>query len=186
MSTESIWNEFSNHLENFILSKVSDRELAKDLLQDVFVKIHSKRDSLSDDSKLQSWLFQITRNVIIDHYRKKKIFSEKELEKFEHPTEEELELDEFSMHKCLKPYINDLPEKYRDALVKTSFEKISQKDLAEMENISYSAIKSRVQRAREMVKNEIIKCCNPITDVYGNVIDKEPCKNSCGCEDRPV
>lgn len=183
MSTELIYRQFSAHLLNFILSKVNDRELAKDLLQDVFVKIHGKQNQLQDNAKLQSWLFQITRNAIIDHYRRKNLLTDNELEKLEHPTDEEVYLDEISITGCLKPYIQNLPEKYRFALEKTTFEKWSQKDLAAYENISYSAAKSRVQRAREMVKNEIIDCCNPVTDVYGNVIDKEPCKNACGCEE---
>ena len=183
MSTETIWNEFSKRLENFIFSKVDDRELAKDLLQEIFVKIHLKKDSLKDDSKLKSWLYQITRNAITDYYRRKKIRTDELKENIESPSEDEISNEELQLQKCLEPYIMALPEKYRYALKQTTFENMSQKELAEKENISYSAAKSRVQRAREMVKNEIIECCNPKTDIYGNVIEKEPCKNDCGCDD---
>jgi RNA polymerase sigma-70 factor (ECF subfamily) len=83
---------------------------------------------------------------------------------------------------CAKPIINSLPEKYKEALIKTTFEKVSQKDLANQLGLSHSAIKSRVQRGRDMVKAAIIDCCNPITDKYGNIIEKEKCKNECGCD----
>ena len=183
MSTESIWKEFSKRLENFILSKVNDPDLANDLLQDVFVKIHINKDKLESNEKLKSWLYTITRNVIMDYYRKKRIESDDILESLEYPSQEELNQENIVFQKCLEPYILALPDKYKEALVKTTFENLSQKDLATLNNISYSAAKSRVQRAREMVKNQIIACCNPTSDVYGNIIEKEPCKNACGCEE---
>ncbi|MGH7799055.1 MAG: hypothetical protein ACREOW_00310 [Thermodesulfobacteriota bacterium] len=44
--TETIWNEFSEHLHAFILKRVRDEEAAVDILQDVFIKIHSNAASL--------------------------------------------------------------------------------------------------------------------------------------------
>lgn len=183
MSTETIWNEFSNRLENFIRSKVNDAEVVKDLLQEIFIKIHLNKNKVQDGSKLKSWLFQITRNTIIDYYRQRKIKTDDLIEALENPSEEEQVEDEFKLHNCLKPYINDLPRKYQNALVQTAFYNVSQKDYALAEDLSYSAAKSRVQRAREMVKQQIIDCCNPQTDTYGNVLSKDDCKDECGCED---
>ena len=69
--TENIWNQFKDELLRFIVSRVNDKDIAQDLLQIVFIKIHSKSDSLSDNDKLTSWLYQITRNTIIDYYQPK-------------------------------------------------------------------------------------------------------------------
>ena len=70
MSTTAVWNNFSNHLYNFILQKVNSSTLADDILQDVFLKVHKNRNQLKEEEKLESWLFRITRNTITDHYRK--------------------------------------------------------------------------------------------------------------------
>ncbi len=70
--TEDIWNGCSNGLKSFILKRVGEPSLADDLLQEVFLKIHSKIDTLKDEAKLCNWIYQIARNTIIEHYRKHK------------------------------------------------------------------------------------------------------------------
>ena len=73
MSTTQIWNQFSDRIYAFILSRVNDEEVAKDLLQEVFMKIHTKLDGLNNESSLSSWLFTVTRNTIYDYYRQKRL-----------------------------------------------------------------------------------------------------------------
>ncbi|HAW80683.1 MAG TPA: RNA polymerase subunit sigma-70, partial [Balneola sp.] len=73
MSTTEIWNQFSDRIFGFILSKVNDEEVAKDILQEVFIKIHTKIDTLNERDSLSSWLFTVTRNTIYDYYRQKKV-----------------------------------------------------------------------------------------------------------------
>ncbi|MBK9193209.1 MAG: hypothetical protein IPM77_17855 [Crocinitomicaceae bacterium] len=72
MNTEIIWKNFANDLRKFILSRVKDADVAEDILQDVFVKIHLNLGKLKSESKLNSWLFQITRNAIIDFFQTNK------------------------------------------------------------------------------------------------------------------
>ncbi|MDG1476569.1 MAG: RNA polymerase sigma factor SigZ [Vicingaceae bacterium] len=176
MNTEKIWSDFNSQLLGFIKSKVNNQSIAKDILQDVFVKIHLKSGALADNSKLQSWLYQITRNTIIDYYRKKKL-----------PLIEELSIeipeviDNESMLEfcdCLIPFIDDLPEKYRDAILKTELGNLSQKDYARQLGISYSALKSRVQRGKVELKKSFISCCHLKLDSKGKIIQPE---DNCSC-----
>jgi len=67
-----IWNEFSSELYKYINSKVKNKYDTEDILQDVFLKIHKNIDKINDHSKLKSWLYKITKNTIIDYYKKKK------------------------------------------------------------------------------------------------------------------
>ena len=69
---EQVWHEFSEKLGQFIRARVADPATAEDLLQDVFVKIHARLGQLKDATKLQSWVYLIARNAIIDHYRTRK------------------------------------------------------------------------------------------------------------------
>jgi RNA polymerase sigma-70 factor (ECF subfamily) len=72
-SIEQVWQEYHSKLHAFIQSRVNDVSVADDILQDVFIRIHSRIDMLKDTSKLQSWIYQIARNAIIDHYRARKL-----------------------------------------------------------------------------------------------------------------
>ncbi|MFO7869584.1 MAG: sigma factor [Bacteroidales bacterium] len=70
--TELIWNELYHDLERFIFSRVKEREITNDILQDVFIKIHTNIETLTNESKLSSWMYQISRNTIHDYFRKLK------------------------------------------------------------------------------------------------------------------
>lgn len=175
MTTERIWNDFKSDLLRFIQSRINDRDLANDILQDVFVKIHANLNALNTNTSLISWVYRITRNTIIDHYRRKKILVYKEDIQDLLSEEEPSQVKDFSQ--CLGSFIAQLPDKDREALEKTGYGKMSQKTYAELTNESYSAVKSRVQRARKKVKDLFVDCCGIQTDKYGNVID-----DNCNCE----
>src|SRR5438132_4413152 len=66
---ETIWRDFAEPLHGFIRKRVSNEHDAEDVLQQVFVKIQTRLDSLHETEKLQGWLYRIARNAIADHYR---------------------------------------------------------------------------------------------------------------------
>ena len=68
-TTERIWKEHADQLRGFIYRRIPDSSVVDDLVQEVFVKVQSKVDTLQDETRLQGWLYQITRNVIVDHFR---------------------------------------------------------------------------------------------------------------------
>ncbi len=158
LTTNNAWNNFSSHVFNFIGTKVKVEEDAEDIMQDVFVRIHLSIGKLKEEDKLQAWIFRIARNAIIDYWKKRN----KELEahgQFPESNEDE-ELLEHELRDCLLPMINDLPEKYREAIILSELEELKQKEVAEKLGISLSGAKSRVQRGREMLKQSFIDCCN--------------------------
>jgi RNA polymerase sigma-70 factor, ECF subfamily len=70
-----------------------------------------------------------------------------------------------------------LPDPYRDAIVLTEFDGLSQKELAGRLGISVSGAKSRVQRGRALLKRQLLDCCQFEFD-RGSVIDCNPRQNS--------
>jgi len=166
--TTQIWKEFNEQLLSFIKTRVSDDEIAKDILQEVFIKIHKKIDSIKDSEKITSWVYQITRNSIIDFYRKEK--KKSTIPNLENISLQEIDVQNPDFSKCISPFLKQLSEKDRELLNKISFEGISQKEYADLHNLSYTATKSRVQRARKKLKQAFIKCCDIKTDKYGNII----------------
>ena len=81
---------------------------------------------------------------------------------------------------CIEPFIQALPEQTASLLLAFDIKGQSQKALAGEQNVSYSTIKSRVQKSRGDLKNLFEQCCNLSLDKQGNVIDCE-LKPESGC-----
>lgn len=177
---EEIWLKFENKLRAFTMSKVGDRNATDDILQELFIKIHSNIDKLKDDTKIQSWIFQICRNLITDYFRVQKRKLPDEFSSFsvqdEEPSDEVMKEALADMIKMM----DNLPPKYCEALCMTELGNLSQKEYAQKVNISYSSAKSRVQRARKMLKDMLMQCCHYEIDKYGSVIGIYPA-NCCCC-----
>ncbi|NOT77185.1 MAG: sigma-70 family RNA polymerase sigma factor [Cyclobacteriaceae bacterium] len=167
------WTRISKELVAFVYRRVKDKSLAQDMVQDVYLKIHSNMGQLKDRDKMMSWIYQITRNVIADHFRaaSKKLIPVSDLEDQKHPLNDCVET-------CLGEMLFELPDKYRQALELTEMQNLSQTQLAEQLSISYSGAKSRVQRARTILKGRMEERYNIKTDSYGNIVvceNKTPC-----------
>ena len=80
---------------------------------------------------------------------------------------------------CLKPMIDDLPEKYRQAIVLTEYENLTQKEMSQKLGLSLSGAKSRVQRAREKLKGTLLACCHFEFDRLGNILDYQVKDQTC-------
>jgi RNA polymerase sigma-70 factor (ECF subfamily) len=84
---------------------------------------------------------------------------------------------------CIEPMIAALPEPYREALVMTDLNGITQRDAAERSGLSFSGMKSRVQRARRQLKEVLLECCRIEFDSRGGIVDYAPRdagKSPCG------
>lgn len=178
-SIEHIWNEHADQLRGFIYRRVPDLSEVDDLLQEVFVKVQSRVDTLKDESRLQGWLYQIARNVIIDHFRRRK--PEEELpDAFDLPEEQQSHILE-ELAECVRPLVNALPETYRLPLALSELEGLPHKEVAKRLGLSLSAAKSRVQRGRERLKDLFTECCHFETDQRGNITGYQRQKGDCRC-----
>lgn len=188
MTTEHIWEDFHGQLKHFILKRVAHEEAAEDILQDVFVKIHLHIRTLKDQQKLQGWLYQIARNAITDYYRvEQRVVTIPELPELENVADEEALGDEQDAEQALAPavasFVAALPPPYKQAIMLTEYDGLTQRELADHLGISLSGAKSRVQRARERLKDMLLTCCHFELDRRGHIIDYVPrqaCCVSCG------
>jgi len=179
VATEDIWETFHVPLLLFIRKRVADSETAEDLLQEVFLKIHQRIETLSDVKKLESWIYQITRNSIVDYYRRNKPTTTlEEPEVLQLP--EELPDDDIvsELFPSIRAMMNSLPELDRQALILTEYRGLTQKELGERLGLSFSGAKSRVQRAREKLKQMLLACCHFELDRQGHIINYQ---SRCQC-----
>ncbi len=176
--TEHIWHAFNIKLRHFIRKRVSNDEMAKDILQEVFLKIHTHIGTLRSNDKLQSWVYQITRNAIIDYYRKHRplVQLDEAVEVWQENGDIEAKEE---LSDCIKEIVMELPEKYREALILTEYQGLKQKDLEEKLYLSGSGAKSRVQRARMKVKDVLLSDCHHELARAGVALNYQPCCCCC-------
>jgi RNA polymerase sigma-70 factor (ECF subfamily) len=180
-SINEIWEDFSNVLRGFIFSQVRDEAITDDILQEVFIKIIDNIGKLKDKTKLRAWLYQITRNAIIDHYRhhKTEVSIPKILEDVADEPEVEAQFSE-ELDPCIRALIERLPDKYKAAIELTEFEGLTQKEMGDRLGLSLAGAKSRAQRAREKLRQLLFECCSFEIDRRGNIIEHQ-----CQSEDSP-
>jgi len=141
---------------------------------------------LKDDTKIRNWIYQITRNTIIDYYRKPKIQLEditttplEDTGTIPTIDEEPEESPVAEIAGGLREMVTALPEKYAQALLLVEFNGLSQIELAQKLGISISGAKSRVQRGRQMLRDSLMKCCHFQFDRYGTIIGYYPVACCC-------
>ena len=183
MELQQLWQEYSDRLRQFLLSRVKNRADVDDLLQEILIKTYRHLDTVKEPEKFLSWLFQIARNTLIDYYRKSGVeTSRQDFVKGAMVTNEEPEQYEQvrrELTNCIYPFLDRLPPKYREAIEAVDLQGESQKELAKKLGLSYSAVKSRVQRGRSMLKAKFEECCRYQLDVRGNIIDFAAKLNGC-------
>jgi RNA polymerase sigma-70 factor (ECF subfamily) len=180
LPTERIWRELSNRLRQFIRSRVKSVTDVDDVLQTVLLRIHQKFDALRSAERMESWVFQIARNAVTDHFREKRNAQNEDasLVTYTEPSGEENANREVAG--CVAALIDHLPEDQKRAVSMYELEGLSQADIAVRESISLSGAKSRIQRGRRNLEAMLRACCQFQIDTRGNVLEYEAINNECG------
>ena len=176
-TAEALWQAFATPLRAFLRRRVNSDADADDLLQEVFVRIHRRLPTLQDTSKLQGWVYRIARNVLIDHYRRRREHQPMEFElEGDDPTGETL----VDLRPSLRRFIAELPPAYREPLVRHEYQGESLEAVAIALGLTLTATKSRVRRARLMLRAMLERCCRFEFDRRGRVIAATP-RSACPC-----
>ena len=185
-TTEELWELFGERLKSFILRRVSDKQVAEDLLQETFIRVHTKLDGIDDVQRISSWVYQIARNLIIDHYRSRAKEAASIADDLEADSDEDQNINEL-VSSWLPYMISQLPDSYREAVELYELKGLAQQEIADHLNLSLSGAKSRVQRGRDKLKSLLFDCCSFEKDRRGNVIGfkrnnaPEECGGECDC-----
>lgn len=146
---------------------VRNKEDAEDVAQEVFIEIYQSIKGFRKDAKLSTWIYRISVNKSLDHIRKKKrkkrfaqlvfLDSTEGNEVFDVPALDnpQKELEDSQRRKVLLYAINQLPKNQQTAISLSKFEKISNKNIAEILNLSVSAVEALIHRAKNNLRNKL-------------------------------
>lgn len=175
-TTKDIWKQYAEALKYFILSKVKDASVADDLLQETFIKVHTKLETLKDDGKVKSWLFSIARYTVLDYFRQRDLVYETSDEDF---IFEDQKL-EHTKADCLRGIIKSLPKKYRDPLFLSDIKGLKQAQVSKQLHLPLPTVKSQIQRGRKLIAQGFVDCCdfkvNNDGYLVGELKEKADCK----------
>ena len=171
------WIDIDGRLRPYVARRVASAGDVDDILQEIFVRIHRGLANLNDGERFGGWVYRIAQHVIADFSRRR---SRDPLahatDGLDAPSGELLSAVglEAELEECVALFVARLPLLYRDAVTLTELQGLTQKDAADMLGISATALKSRVQRGREKLRDMFDECCTISVDCRGRVIECEP------------
>jgi RNA polymerase sigma factor (sigma-70 family) len=197
LELDGVRRELHQRVLGYVGRRVNSREDAEDIAQDVMLRIHRHSADLEHVDRMAAWVYRIAANAITDHYRRP---ARREVPAGHAgdvpepapittspiglaPGPEELRE---ALAGCLAPLIERLSPIYREALMLTEFEGISQVDAAARLGITVSGMKARVQRARGQLRALLLDCCHVELDRRRLVTDVRARGGACGTCGAPL
>ena len=152
---EKIYLAFHGKVMGYLCARINRRAEAEDLCSDVFEKVFNRYDQYDKSkSSISTWIFTITRNTLIDHYRRAK-----PQEELDENLSDDSEIDEGLLRneslEELASALRRMPEELRDIIVLRYYDNKPLTDVADMMGLSYGAVKLRHQKALGMLRKAL-------------------------------
>ncbi|MEI8097151.1 MAG: RNA polymerase sigma factor [Candidatus Moraniibacteriota bacterium] len=155
----ALYESQTDALFRFVFFRVSDHEVAKDIVQDAFLKMWQTLASGREIENERAFLFRIAGNLVIDRYRKAKEYSLDSLAEqgFDAPDDLGAPIEtQIDAEKALDS-LQDIPEKYREAVWLRMVEEWSVKDIAEFSHETVNVVSVRIHRGLKLWRKQLSK-----------------------------
>ncbi|RBQ29191.1 RNA polymerase sigma factor [Aliarcobacter vitoriensis] len=141
----------------YVRNKVSDKDLAQDIVQETFEKALIIQNSQKVDNP-RALLYRVCKNIIVDAVRKNKDFQEIEFDEefivLEQETPEDILIEQNNQEVLMKE-LRKLPPKMKEAFVLYVLEDYTKQEIAEIMNISFVAVEKHLSRAKFELKEKL-------------------------------
>ena len=167
--------ELATAIRAFVARRARTPHDVDDITQETLLRLYRSAPRLRDEQALEGWMYRIARSAIVDHYRRSAVRPQPvDPEHIERapPIQPPDRHDAGRMlGACLEPLLARIPDTYRTALQLTELGGLTQDQGAARLGLSTSGMKSRVQRGRRMLRDEVVKCCRIELDARGALSD---------------
>ena len=167
----STWTAHEAELRGWLRHRLGNPSETDDILQDLFLKALRQGERFCSVQNARAWLFEVARNTLADHLRVSRNTVELP-ENLVVPTDETDTVD--TLTACLPRVLSELSAQDREAITLCDLQGMAQADYARQKDLSLSAAKSRVQRARQRLRDRMTIACQVQIDVTGRVSDFVP------------
>lgn len=157
---QEIYHQYFNGLANYAYAVLKDRDAAKDVVQDVFLDVWNKRETLSIKTSLEAYLVRAVKFKSIDFIRKDKTKQQyvANMTPYSVPLTEENEEDDeqkLNRKKQLSYAIAQLPTKCRQVFLLSRLSGYTYKEIAEEMNISPKTVENQISRALKLLRQKL-------------------------------
>lgn len=148
------YNCIGPKLLNYLIAKGLSYSIACDIVQEAFIRVWQKKDTLVSDSSISGFVFTVARNLVVDFFRKNKRLVFKDvIEDFNCASDQNICDDDIKyLRKRLQLALNQLTDEMREAYTLSQIGKNSIKDIAVLMDCSESLVKTRISRAKEKLR----------------------------------
>lgn len=152
--------EYGNELVRLAFSYVKDVEIAKDMVQNTFIKCYKNLDSFRFDAQVKTWLYRITINECKDylkswHYKMVQVKSfMNEAAKSIYPSTEKIVINKYNNEE-IKNTIFSLPKVYREVVYLYYYDSLKTEEIANVLDIPVNTVKTRLRRAKQRLESMI-------------------------------
>lgn len=145
-----IYEDYYQKVFSYLRSHVQNYHDAEDLCEEVFTKVFKKMDTFDEQkSSLSTWIFNITKNTLIDAYRTKRDTYEM-IDNYEYLTDtQELSKEDIL---ALRDALTALSEEERELIILRYYEGYTLKEISQKMSLSYGITKLRHNDALERIK----------------------------------
>lgn len=165
------WASHEPELRGWLRHRLGNPAEADDLLQDLFIKALRQGERFCSVQNARAWLFEVARNTLADRLRVARETVELP-EDLAAPVDEPDAVD--TLTACLPRVLSELSAEDREAITLCDLQGMSQADFAAARGLNLSAAKSRLQRARQRLKQRMTQVCQVQIDDAGHVADFVP------------
>jgi RNA polymerase sigma-70 factor (ECF subfamily) len=158
---EVLFYKYRNRIKGFAVKMIPSKIDAEEIVQEVFVKLWLTKEAINPEKDFQSYLFSITKNLILDHLKSavnRKLYFIGEL--FQTDLLEENTAEDLISHEAqekLLELIDEIPERRREIFRLSRFEGLSYKQIAEKLHISENTVDSQIRNALAFLRKEFRK-----------------------------
>jgi RNA polymerase sigma-70 factor, ECF subfamily len=165
---ETVWERNEPEIVALLQKEIMDENDADDLKQEIFLKLHRQYMIDGQLTNPGGWLYRVTKNAIADYYRHgKKLVSFEELRDEPLVDSSPDVLQRAAMY--VEPLIGRLPREYAEPLRLDTIDDLKQETIAQRLNIAPGTLRTRLSRARKMLKSKILECAHLETDSAGKI-----------------
>ena len=157
---EKMMIEYGDELVRLAFSYVKDTEIAKDMVQNTFIKCYKNVDTFRYDAHIKTWLYRIAINECKDYlkswnYKMVQVKSFiNETAKSILPSTERTVIDKYNNEE-IKDTIFSLPKVYREVVYLYYYESLKTDEIAEVLDIPMNTVKTRLRRAKQRLESMI-------------------------------
>jgi RNA polymerase sigma-70 factor, ECF subfamily len=149
-----LYDRYKAQIFIYCLRMVNDRDRAKDVLQEVFIRLHTRRETYEPGTNFNGWIHTIARNLSINARRDSKDHTQFD-EQMSYAGSHDTASSDVALRDRLAEEIARLPEIYRESLILREYEGFSYQEIADTLGVTMSTIKFRIFKAREILRERL-------------------------------